>query len=686
MDRGNTFDRVLNPRIAVAADEVVLQVMGGIEAYALRDGRRSWRLELPGSPDDQSFAVDDGTVVATTNAYDKCAMRAVDLASGAERRRLERLSPESCGNHAVAVHDGVVAGGDWRRVRDGARIRPGAPPGYPPLFSGTSVFYEPWDDAPGDIEAANVADGRVLWRWDGGGGPWLVREAVTAGPRSVLASRPDPEDPYGRLFLLQLLDKDTGEPIGGPLRSEARALRDSVVVGDGEVLAGGSVVAPGASSVTFPGRRALPPAGSPGSQPPAPPDAFDTFVGTPRPHVPFRLPGGDSTAECRIDGGSWVSCTSPWTTPDLGTDGEHVVEVRDAPSASAARLIIELDRQAPSLEITGGVSGTVGAAAFPFPNFQLSSDDVLAYFECSLDGEPWALCRDDPVVADAGGPHVLRARALDRNGNRSESSERRWTVDFRPPTISIGPVPRPFRTTHVEVPFAVSADAVSVRCSVARYDVDEGGIVEPEAPCSDAWRGTLPERRDGGVATYRLLIEAKDEAGNAQYEEAFIDVDLIEGAEPAPTTPAPPPPAPPPVAPPPLVPTTPWPGNTMPAAPKGDTSPGPARALDNRPTPSPVPCRSTRGSRRGAPRVTAVVRRSGRVIVRAVVPGAGRRRPARVGVQVRSGCGAWRTVVRRTARGRVRLQTPPVPVTTDAVRVRSSFGGRRAVSASRLVP
>jgi outer membrane protein assembly factor BamB len=884
------WTRISSPRIAVADGVVVVQVLGGIQAFDLASGRRLWTQEEPG---EATFAVDDDTVGIGTDDHYDCHLRAVDLRTGTQRWLVEHADG-ACFSADLSAHDGTITWVDTRRSSDGAFVRaqPADLSSWPIRGDGR-VFYRAYTDDGLRLVGATSA-GEVLWR--GPEEPRDVEGAAPAavGPGSVLTSRHDPDDPTGRTYALQLLAPATGAPIGAPFVSEAGASRESVVVGDGAVLAGGSVVAPGGSAISFPGRRVLVAGGSAYE---VPDDEFDTFVRDPRPAVPFRAPEG-ATAECRVDDGAWEPCTSPWRTPDLGPDGEHAVDVRSSRSAPAARLVLVLDREAPSVGVTGGVSGTVGASAQPFPSFRLSSDDPLARFECALDGDEWTSCGVVHGVSTEGGPHVLRARAVDRNGNRSAVEERRWTVDLQPPTVAIATMPRPVRTTTVEIPFTVSADAVAVRCAVYEWLGNHEEVTAPLAPCAGSWRGTLHERPDGSFTSYRLLVVATDEYGNEVYEERGFNLDLaqrgyrrvgsgdllarmdgqdrhvarleveadedVRGAAecrlaeltvwrscrvdaplystrayvelpvapsagsgfsvpradgrhevlvrgvdrwgsrgdavsatvlvdvtgpsvddsgfpadgrpagqvafPLPVTDggsgvdrllctvAPPDdpfhdravacdggtfradleagahllvvqatdvagnetrlerrlvvgPAPDPgggtgttstttdaAAPTTTVPVTTTPGATpartttasAPPVPARPSTPGPARPAPTGGSPAgPVraaPCRATRATRTRPPRITAVVRRSGRIVLRATVPGASPRRPAHLEVQARTGCGGWRTVRRRTARGPVRLTTVPVLDDVDAVRVRARIGGRVVLSASRAVP
>src|SRR5204862_4506550 len=54
--------------------------------------------------------------------------------------------------------------------------------------------------------------------------------------------------------------------------------------------------------------------------------------GNATPAFTFSSSESGSTYECRVDGGSWSPCPSPFTTPSLA-DGSHTFDVRGADQA-----------------------------------------------------------------------------------------------------------------------------------------------------------------------------------------------------------------------------------------------------------------------------------------------------------------------------------------------------------------
>jgi hypothetical protein len=170
-------------------------------------------------------------------------------------------------------------------------------------------------------------------------------------------------------------------------------------------------------------------------------DATPTFT--------FSSSESGSTFQCRIDLGSWMSCSSPYTAATL-TDGNHTFAARATDQAgntdaSAASRALTVDSKAPKTTITRsplplalGDSATVAFAA----------DDPAATFECEFDGGAWMPCTSPAVFTGLTlGAHKLVVRGTDAAGNvEAARSSASWTTvavpgttmpeDAGPPTSS----------------------------------------------------------------------------------------------------------------------------------------------------------------------------------------------------------------------------------------------------------
>ncbi|HYH58460.1 MAG TPA: hypothetical protein VD790_04490 [Thermoleophilaceae bacterium] len=89
-------------------------------------------------------------------------------------------------------------------------------------------------------------------------------------------------------------------------------------------------------------------------------------------------------------------------------------------------------------------SGPQGAVSSPSASFQYVSPIAVAgSFECSLDGSAFVTCNTQPreYTALADGEHVFKVRYHPNTTAAGPPTERRWTVDTSPPTVTITSAP-----------------------------------------------------------------------------------------------------------------------------------------------------------------------------------------------------------------------------------------------------
>jgi len=212
--------------------------------------------------------------------------------------------------------------------------------------------------------------------------------------------------------------------------------------------------------------------------------------------------GSGATFECRLDGGAFTACTSPWNLINL-TAGTHTFAVRVRDSAanfdpSPATRTWTVDLTAPETTITLGPTGTIASASASFA-FTSNEDDVT--FECSVDGSAYGACAS-PVALTmlAQGAHAFAVRARDAaNHVDATPASRTWTVDTAAPDIVFvtGPAQGATVGPRVTIGFTVSDGAVLCSLDAA-----------PFAACTspEAWNVS------GGAHAFR--VQATDAAGN----------------------------------------------------------------------------------------------------------------------------------------------------------------------------
>ena len=190
--------------------------------------------------------------------------------------------------------------------------------------------------------------------------------------------------------------------------------------------------------------------------PPTPPDTTrpdttitagpsDTTDDT-TPTFEFTSDEANSIFECRIDGGPFASCATPFTAASLSL-GAHTFEVRAIdPSANidptpAGRSFTVASPAPPDTTITSGPSGTTTVTT---PTFQFTSNEAGSTFECRIDGGPFTGCSAPLTTAFlAPGAHTFEVRAIDPAGNIDPTPARRvFTVQL--------PLPPPPATASCE--------------------------------------------------------------------------------------------------------------------------------------------------------------------------------------------------------------------------------------------
>jgi hypothetical protein len=126
-----------------------------------------------------------------------------------------------------------------------------------------------------------------------------------------------------------------------------------------------------------------------------------------------------STFECSLDAGTFVSCTSPWTSAPL-VDGIHTFQVRavdaagnmDKSAAKAKKWTV--DTTPPVTTITGPASPTTSTTA----KFKFKSSEKKCTFQCNLDGAGFIPCKSSQSYTGLSvGSHNLQVQATDAAGN-----------------------------------------------------------------------------------------------------------------------------------------------------------------------------------------------------------------------------------------------------------------------------
>lgn len=228
--------------------------------------------------------------------------------------------------------------------------------------------------------------------------------------------------------------------------------------------------------------------------------------------------GGGSVAsyQCALDGGSYVTCTSPTVYTSLST-GSHSFAVKATDTAgntgSAQTYSWTIDQTAPTVSITSSPSANANSASasFAFTGADTGGGTVASY-QCSLDGGSYSSCTSPKAYTSlSDGAHSFAVKATDTAGNTGSASTASWTVDTIAPVLTIT---TPSTNATVVAAASVSAFTLSGACETG-ITVNLTGALTSTASCSaGAWSTTLnlTSLSDG---TLSITATQTDVAGNA---------------------------------------------------------------------------------------------------------------------------------------------------------------------------
>jgi hypothetical protein len=242
-----------------------------------------------------------------------------------------------------------------------------------------------------------------------------------------------------------------------------------------------------------------------------------------------------ATFECRIDGGSFTPCASPFTPAAALADGQHTFRVRaldDSPAHNAdptpATRTVTVDTTAPQTTITSGPSGPTRDAT---PTFGFKAGEPGSTFQCKLDAGPWAACSSPRTTATlADGTHAFRVRAKDAAGNIDPTPAKRSVkVDTHRPA-SKAAAPASTHSSPITVSYTASDAAPSSQLGRVELWAKRQGQPAYSKVATDTTpitTRTFSYKPSGGGGTYRFYTRAKDKAGNYEAAPATPDASTV---------------------------------------------------------------------------------------------------------------------------------------------------------------
>lgn len=170
----------------------------------------------------------------------------------------------------------------------------------------------------------------------------------------------------------------------------------------------------------------------------------------------------DAAFQCSVDGGSYVTCTSPLVLTGLA-DGDHTVEVKQVDVAGNVGTLVTtkawtVDTSVPAVPDTEDepvdTTATIATLTFATPTGLTA--------ECSLDGAPYEACASPLDVAGlAVGRHTVELRMINAAGTAGAARTVTWEV--KAPAVPVAPVvpvaPATPDVTVAETPVTTTTDA-----------------------------------------------------------------------------------------------------------------------------------------------------------------------------------------------------------------------------------
>ncbi len=260
----------------------------------------------------------------------------------------------------------------------------------------------------------------------------------------------------------------------------------------------------------------------------------------------FSSSESGSSFECKLDAGSYATCTSAKSYSGLSV-GSHQFSVRakDAagnvdPTPATQAWTIKAsappsDTTPPDTSITDGPDATTVATS---ASIVLSSSESGSSFECKLDAGSWSGCTSPKSYSGLSlGSHQFSVRAKDAAGNVDATAAIwSWTVEAPPPPLDTTP-------PDTSITNGPAASTTSTSANFTFSSSESGSSFECKLDAGSYATCTSPKSYSGlGVGSHQFSVRAKDGAGNVDTTPATQNW-TVEAVIPPPNEETPPPPA-----------------------------------------------------------------------------------------------------------------------------------------------
>ncbi|QDK45007.1 hypothetical protein DOM22_07435 [Bdellovibrio sp. ZAP7] len=227
--------------------------------------------------------------------------------------------------------------------------------------------------------------------------------------------------------------------------------------------------------------------------------------------------GSISGYECKIDGGTAVSCVSGVSYSSL-TAGAHnfeVVAIDDAGNySSSISYSWTIDLTAPTVTITAkpAANSNSSTATFSFTGMDTGGGAIAGY-KCKIDGGAYSTCMSGGSYNSlAEGSHTVYLYASDTAGNDGTPISYTFVVDTVAPTLTIT---TPASNGYVIPVGNVSAVTFSGACSEEGLSVTLTGVSVVPVLCSSGAYTIVANMSSLPDGTYTISAVQVDAAGNS---------------------------------------------------------------------------------------------------------------------------------------------------------------------------
>ncbi|MEO8703202.1 MAG: Ig-like domain-containing protein, partial [Kofleriaceae bacterium] len=221
------------------------------------------------------------------------------------------------------------------------------------------------------------------------------------------------------------------------------------------------------------------------------------------PTVAFTTTDNPTSITCRLDAGTFVTCTSPFTF-GATADGTHTITVRVADAAgnasTATTAPFTIDTVIPTVTIT---SAPLANSNDNTPTVVFVTTDNPTVVQCRIDATAFASCASPFTFgATADGLHTITVRVADAANNASTAVTPQFRIDTVTPTVSITSSPAALTNDNTpNVAFTVTDSPTTITCQL-----DAATPINCTSPFAFAVAADGP---------HTITVRVADGAGNA---------------------------------------------------------------------------------------------------------------------------------------------------------------------------